>query len=277
MSDTVRLLLVALILWTSCVVEPLRGDDVAATAESTQPESQLLVIPVRTIAAVEVEKLVRELFDGVQIEADARSNSLFVNGTPDQLQAIEQVLQVIDRAENPTSFTIHLAHLEQMISGDEAVAADFQWPDVDPDAVFDAQQELTGEVTRRDLHVQAIEGQQSQVQIGVTQAVADARMADPRGGFRTNYHHEQTGAMLQVTAAMRGSKVLLELSYESTQLGESGNADAPTSKETLVVNSTLTVNPGKAVLAGSMQTSTSGAAGASRSRTLLIVRVDQVE
>ncbi|MCA9053261.1 MAG: hypothetical protein KDA75_05455 [Planctomycetaceae bacterium] len=277
MSDSARLLLAALIVLTSCVVEPLRGDDIAATAESTQPESQVLVVPVRTVPAIEVEKLVRELFDGVQIEADVRTNSLFVNGTSKQLQAIEQVLQVVDQAENPLSFTVHLAHIEQTISGDDAAAADFQWPDVDPDAVFHGQQILTGEVTRRDLHVQAIEGQQCHVQIGGTQAVQESRMGDPRGGFRTAYHQEPTGSILQVTAARRSSKVLLELSYESTQLGESGNADVPTRKETLVINSTLSVNPGKAVLAGSMQTSTTGAAGTSRSRTLLIVRAEKVD
>lgn len=107
------------------------------------------------------------------------------------------------------------------------------------------------------IRLSALEGLQAMAQFGRQAAVTTGTAQGMPGRTVRNIQMMQVGTMVRVTAAQQEGKVLLELSYEASRLGEPRNEDTPPDIISVTCNTTLAVSPGQTVLAGGMSSNQS--------------------
>jgi hypothetical protein len=116
------------------------------------------------------------------------------------------------------------------------------------------------------VRLSALDGQESMAQFGRQAAVTAGTSQVMPGRAVRNIQMREVGTLVRVTVQRHEGKVLLNLTYEASRLGEQANQDSPPDVATVSCKTTLAVGPGQMVLAGSMFSATS---------TLLLVSVEE--
>ena len=268
----------------ACVIAsvsvPIQAQDTAAASAAAE-EHLMQVFALKFTDASDALDVVHAMSPEINMQVDPRGNLLLVSGTPEQVEVVGAILEVLDRqieAQRAAEIDIELAVIEQTIAGDEAAVTEFEWAEVDADAILDGEAELAGRVSRTEIRMRAVDGQNATFQSGGTVAVAEGRMSEPRGGgFRTSYRRESIGTIVNALATIRNSRIVVELEFESSQAAPGGDSEAPGGSQTLTSRSTLSLRPGEASVVSGTQSSLVDSKGPRHTRTLLIVRAQEVE
>jgi type II secretory pathway component GspD/PulD (secretin) len=276
MSACLRLTAFALAL--AACSHPARAQYGGVAGAAGPEPRQMQIFRLQQCEAGDAKSLIENLQSGLRVEVDARTNSLVVSGTADDLQTVEAVLQTLDTppATEPVVIDIEITLLQQsrqLADGDEPHA----WPPVDADAVLKRTAQLDGVTLRSDFHLRATDQQSATIQTGGTEAVPLGRTIDAQGrSFRASFEQRSVGTLIKVTPTRRRTgEIALQCQFESSRLGSAASPDTPAPVDTLQTNSTIVVRPGVAANLGGFRTDKHDAAGRQSSRTLLLIRATE--
>lgn len=263
-----------------CIVTSTIGraaDDAPPTGAASRTA---LAIPLRQADPESVAKTLQSLFPDLHVEAERRTNMLMIMGTREQLDQVQAAVEIMDgpAAEEHKSIAIEVAVIEQThrLKPDAPVPV---WEEIDPAAVLDGGDSLSGKVTRSDYRLRTLDRQQTTLQLGGVTPVLQGRSIGPgRGGASNIYQQESVGTLITAMPAIDESgKIVMELNFESSQLGTADSDEIPPTKQTTTLQTTVQLESGKAVAVGGSQSRTQSDSEVRLQRQLVIVRAQVID